>query len=70
MLSSCALSRARACSTICLKDNPLAEERVRLREELRASDPLDNRGSGDDNGGVGLGWLEGEESDDAGQGDY
>ena len=53
-----------------LKDNPLAEERERLREELRASDPLDARGSRCDDGGVGLGWLEGGESDDAGQGDY
>lgn len=52
------------------KDNPLAEERVRLREELQASDPLDDRGNRDDNCGVGLGWLEVGTSDDGGQGDY
>lgn len=55
-----------------LKDNPLAEERVRLREELRASDPLEStsRGNEDDDCGAGLGWLEGGASGDVGQGDY
>lgn len=55
----------------CPKDNPLAGERMRLREELRASDPLDNNGgNGDNDCGVGLGWLEGGACGGAGQGDY
>lgn len=54
------------------KDNPLAEERLRLREELRASDPLidSSAGNEEDDCGAGLGWLEVGASDDVSQGDY
>ncbi len=53
-----------------IKNNPLAEERVRLREELRESDPLEVDHHGDEAGG--LGWLEGVVRDEheGGQGDY
>ncbi|CAM9326520.1 unnamed protein product [Ectocarpus fasciculatus] len=53
--------------------NPLAEERVRLREERLAADPLEAAASlGDESaqGGGGLGWLAGVEGDATGNGDY
>lgn len=44
---------------------------MRLREALRAADPLDHEHGGEDvGGGSELGWLEGEVDNDASQGDY
>ncbi|CAM9208814.1 unnamed protein product [Ectocarpus sp. 4 AP-2014] len=53
--------------------NPLAEERVRLREERLAADPLEAAASlGDEGaqGGGGWGWLAGVGSDATANGDY
>ncbi|CAM9600971.1 unnamed protein product [Ectocarpus sp. 13 AM-2016] len=53
--------------------NPLAEERVRLRKERVAADPLEAAASlGDEGaqGGGGLGWLTGVEGDATANGDY
>lgn len=61
------------CTVAWLQENPLAEKRVRLREEVRAADPFDHGGNeGDDcAGGSELGWLEGgADGGGTGQGDY
>ncbi|CAM9692211.1 unnamed protein product [Hapterophycus canaliculatus] len=55
------------------KDNPLAEERLRLREERRAADPLGapSAGTSEADGRTGFGWLAGVGDDDTtGEGDY
>ncbi|CAM9408851.1 unnamed protein product [Pylaiella littoralis] len=63
---------AARCRPPAQQENARAEERERLREELRAADPFDNDGHGGEavGGGSALGWLEGGVDDNAGQGDY